>query len=80
MQYHRSKRAWMVVDHVYLSPMTAKTKSYSERNAPSDLGLYTGNTNSLRATYKQKLKLYKEYEEHKQNIIKPIQECFDEDL
>ena len=43
-------------------------------------GLYTGNTNSLKATYKQKLKLYEEYEEHKQNTIKAIQACFDEDL
>ena len=46
---------------------------------PDDPGLYTGNTNSLKATYKQKLKLYEEYEECKQNTIKVIQACFDED-
>ena len=40
---------------------------------------YTGNINSLHAAYKQKLKLYEEYEEHKRNIIKAIQACFDED-
>ena len=47
---------------------------------PDDPGLYTGNTNSLKATYKQKLKLCEEYEEHKQNTIKAIQACFNEDL
>ena len=47
---------------------------------PNDSGFYTGNTNSLKATYKQKFKLYEEYEEHKQNKIKVIQVCFDEDL
>ena len=45
-----------------------------------DPGLYTGNTNSLKATYKQKFKLYEEYKEHKQNTIKAIQACFDEDF
>ena len=43
-------------------------------------GPYTGNTNSLHAAYKQKLKLYEEYEEHKRNTNKAIQACFDEDL
>ena len=48
--------------------------------ALTDPGLYTGNTNSLKSAYEQKLKLYKEYEEHKQNTNKAIQACFDEDL
>ena len=48
--------------------------------APTDLGLYTGNTNSPKLAYKQKLKLYEEYKEHKQNTNKVIQACFDEDL
>ena len=43
-------------------------------------GPYTDNTNSLHAAYKQKLKLYEEYEEHKRNTNKAIQACFDEDL
>ena len=43
-------------------------------------GPYTGNINSLHAAYKQKLKLYEEYEEHKQNTNKAIQACFDVDL
>ena len=47
---------------------------------PADPGPYTGNTNSLHAAYKQKLKLYEEYEEHKQNTNKAIQACFDVDL
>ena len=47
---------------------------------PDDLSLYTGNTKSIKATYKQKLKLYEEYEEHKRNTNKAIQACFDEDL
>ena len=46
----------------------------------TDPWLYTGNTNSLKSTYKQKLKLYEEYEEHKPSTIKVIQTCFDEDL
>ena len=45
-----------------------------------DPSIYTGNTNSLKSTYKQKLKLYAEYEEHKRNTIKAIQTCFDENL
>ena len=47
---------------------------------PTDSGLYKGNTNSLHAAYKQKLKLYEEYEEYKRNTNKAIQACFDEDL
>ena len=47
---------------------------------PADPGLYQGNTNSLYAAYKQKLKLYEEYEEHKRNTNKAIQACFNEDL
>ena len=47
---------------------------------PDNAGLYTGNTNSCKATYKQNLKLHEEYEEHKQNTIKAIQKCFNEDL
>ena len=47
---------------------------------PTDPGLYQGNTNSMHSAYKQKLKLYEEYEEHKQNTNKAIQVCFDEDL
>ena len=48
---------------------------------PADPGLYNGNTNnSLHAVYKQKLKLYEEYEEHKRNTNKAIQACFDEDI
>ena len=48
--------------------------------APTDPGLYTGNTNSLKSAYKQKLKLYEEYKEHNQNSNKVIQACFSEDL
>ena len=48
--------------------------------APTDPGLYQGNSNSLHSAYKQKLKLYEEYEEHKRNTNKAIQACFDEDL
>ena len=47
---------------------------------PDDPGQYTDNTNSFKATYKQKIKLQEEHEEHKQNTIKVIQACFDEDL
>ena len=47
---------------------------------PTDPGLYQGISNSLKSAYKQKLKLYGEYEEHKQNSNKAIQACFDEDL
>ena len=47
---------------------------------PTDPGLYNGNTNSLKSAYKKKLKLYEEYEEHKQNTNKAIQACSDEDL
>ena len=47
---------------------------------PANPGPYTGNTNSLHAAYKQKLKLYEEYEEHKRNTNKAIQACFDKDL
>ena len=39
---------------------------------PANPGPYTGNTNSLHAAYKQKLKLYEEYEEHKRNTNKAI--------
>ena len=42
--------------------------------------MYTGNTNSLKSRYKQELKLYEEYKEHKRNTIKKIQACFDKDL
>ena len=47
---------------------------------PANPEPYTGNTNSLHAAYKQKLKLYEEYEEHKQNTNKAIQACFNIDL
>ena len=43
-------------------------------------GLYQGNTNSLHSAYKQKLKLYAEYAEHKRNTNKAIQAYFNEDL
>ena len=46
----------------------------------ADPGLYQGNTNSLKSAYKQKLKLYEEYEGHKQDTNKTIQACFNEDL
>ena len=52
----------------------------SQVTAPADPGQYTGNTNSLKSAYKQKLKLYEEFEEHKRNANKVIQACFDEDL
>ena len=48
--------------------------------APNNPGLYSGNNNSLKSTYKQKLKLYEEHKEHKQNTNKTTQACFDEDL
>ena len=48
--------------------------------APTNPGLYTGNTNSLKPAYKQKLKLYDEYKEHKRNANKVIQACFNEDV
>ena len=47
---------------------------------PTDPGLYQGNSNSLHSAYKQNLKLYEEYKEHKRNTNKAIQACFDEDL
>ena len=47
---------------------------------PTEPGPYIGNTNVLNAAHKQKLKLYEEFEEHKQNTNKAIQACFDEDL
>ena len=47
---------------------------------PADPGPYTGNTNSLHAAYKQKPKLYEEYEEHKRNTNKALKACFHEDL
>ena len=40
--------------------------------APTDPVLYNGNTNSFKSAYKQKLKLYEEYKEHKQNTNKAI--------
>ena len=40
--------------------------------APTDPGLYTRNNNSFKSAYKQKLKLYEEYKEHKQNTNKVI--------
>ena len=43
-------------------------------------GQYTGNTNLLHTAYKKKLKLYGEYEKHKQNTNKAIQACFGIDL
>ena len=48
--------------------------------APTDPGLYSGNTNSFKSPQKQKLKFYEEYKEHKQNTNKVIQACFNEDL
>ena len=47
---------------------------------PTKPSPYTGNTNILNAAHKQQLKLYEEYEEHKQNTNKAIQACFNEDL
>ena len=47
---------------------------------PIHPGIYTGNTNSQKSKYKQELKIYDEYVEHKRNSIKAIQACFDEDL
>ena len=47
---------------------------------PDHPGIYTGNTNSQKSKYKQELKIYDEYVEHKRNSIKVIQACFDEDL
>ena len=47
---------------------------------PTKPAPYTGNTNGLKFIYKQQLKLYEEYEEHKRNTIKAITVCFDEDL
>ena len=41
---------------------------------------YAGNTNGLKFIYKQQLKLYDKYEEHKRNTIKAITVCFDQDL
>ena len=48
--------------------------------APTNPGLYTGNTNSLKSAYKQKLKLYEQHKEHRRNSNKAIQACFDPDL
>ena len=47
---------------------------------PTKPVLYAGNTNGLKFIYKQQLKLYDEYEEHKRNTIKAITVYFDEDL
>ena len=47
---------------------------------PANPGLYAGISNTMHSAYKQKLKLYEEYEKHKQNTIKAIKACFDEDL
>ena len=47
---------------------------------PTKPAPYAGNTNGLKFIYKQQLKLYEEYEEHKRNTIKAITVCFDEDL
>ena len=52
----------------------------SQVRAPTDPGQFSGNTNVQKAAYKQKLKLYEEYEEHKRNGNKVIQACFEEDL
>ena len=43
---------------------------------PTNPGIYTGNTKLLKSIYKQELKLYNGYEEHKRNIIKAIQASF----
>ena len=68
------------MDHVQPSPMAVKTKYTVNVTLPNNPSIYTGNNNSLKAAYKQKLKLYEEYEEHKRNTIKSIQACFNEDL
>ena len=47
---------------------------------PNDPGMYSGNTNSLKSIYKQELKIYEEYKEHKLNTIKAIQVYSNEDL
>ena len=47
---------------------------------PVEPGSYTRNTNALKYIYKQELQRYKEYEEHKRNIIKIIAECFYQDF
>ena len=73
----------MVVDYVYKSTMETKkgmTVDAELPTAPTNPGLYTGNTNSLKSTYKQKLKLYEQHEEHRRNSNKAIQSCFDPDL
>ena len=67
---------------------TRIAKLYWQRNysgtadvvPPTDPGIYTGNTNSLKSTYKQKLKLYEDYEEHRRNSNRAIQSRFDPDL
>ena len=48
--------------------------------APTDPGLYSGSTNSHKSTHKQKLKLYEQFEEHKRNLNKAMQTCFDPDF
>ena len=73
----------MVVDYLYTSTMETKkgiTAQAAMPTAPTNPGLYTGNTNSLKSTYKQKLKLYEQHEEHRRNTNKAMQSCFDPDL
>ena len=60
-------------------PVVSPTTT-NNANRSKALALYNGNTNSLKSAYKQKLKLYEEYEEHKRNTNKAIQACFDENL
>ena len=52
----------------------------SQVTPPTDPRLYTGNSNSLKSAYKQQLRLFEEYKEHKRNANKAIQACFDKDL
>ena len=71
----------MVMNHVYHGPILAEKKRHSSCcTTNKSRYTYAGNTNSLKWTYKQKLKLDEEYEEHKRITIKEIQLCFDEDL
>ena len=61
------------LDHEYLWIMCTSTQWRLTQNIIADIvpsihpGLYTGNLNSLKSTYKQSLKLNKEYKEHKRN-------------
>ena len=53
-------------------PVVSLPTTTNTANRSKALALYNGNTNSLKSAYKQKLKLYEEYEGHKQDTNKAM--------